>query len=79
MKQEKLFRVTLADGVYHCKTISAVMDLLREKNVSLPPWRIWKLSKEIGDNHVFIDYGLVLDVLPIYVHQNPNKGKYKRK
>ena len=78
MKTEKLFHISTPNGEFYGKTVSAIMDILAEQNINLPHWRIWKLPKEIGDSHEFPDFELTLEVLPLMVHQNPNKGKYLR-
>lgn len=79
MKTEKIFHISTPNGEFYGKTVSAIMDILAEQNISLPHWRIWKLQKEIGDSYEFPDFELTLEVLPLMVHQNPRKGQYKRK
>lgn len=77
MKKEKIFQIKKAEEIFFCKTISAVIDLITEKNWSIKPFQIWKMTKEIGDIHVVDDFEL--RVLPLFCHENPNKGGYREK
>lgn len=79
MKTEKLYKLTIPSGEYFGKTISAIMDILDEQKHPIPHWKIWKLPKEIGDRHELTEFQLTLEILPIYLHENPRKGQYPRK
>lgn len=73
-KTRKFFLLEVGETKYHCYTISAAVDVLQQIGNTLKPYRLWRLSKEIGDTHTFEKEGVKLTVLPLVCHSNPNKG-----
>lgn len=73
-KTRKFFLLEVGEKTHYCYTLSAAVDILQEKGNPLKPYRLWRLSKEIGDVHTFEKEGVKLTVLPLICHSNPNKG-----
>lgn len=74
IKIRKFFLLEIGETKKYCYTLSAAVDILQEKGSPLKPYRLWRLSKEIGDTHTFEKEGVKLTVLPLVCHSNPNKG-----
>lgn len=76
MKEKKIFKVTINSKEYLCYSLSAVRDLLTEKDIPIKPYQLWKMPKDIGITTTI--YNVTISAAIILLHENPNKGKYKR-
>lgn len=73
-KTRKFFLLEVGEKKHYCYTLSAAVDILQQNESTLKPYRLWRLSKEIGETHTFEKEGVKITVLPLICHSNPNKG-----